>query len=74
MRFAVGLKQKPSADDWQWKFAWLPTRISATQIVWLESYQRRLHTVSEGNWAGGWRARYHYANAGGLWEGPEFGD
>lgn len=74
MQLAVPQKPKLTSGDWHWKFAWLPTRVSATHVVWFEAYQRRLVTTCEGNWAGGWRAFYQYANAGGVWAGPEFGD
>jgi hypothetical protein len=68
----IAKRERPRFDcaEWHWKFAWLPTRTSPTHVVWLGWYQRRMHVVSEGNWAGGFQCRWHYARPGGLWEGP----
>lgn len=42
-------EDKPSVTDWHWRFAWLPVRVSAETLVWLERYHCKLvhHDGSE---------------------------
>lgn len=78
MQFNIPLKPRPDPESWSSRFAWLPTRISDSHVVWLERYLRRSVTVDEGCWAGGYKWRYEFAQRagqpGGVWAGPVQGE
>lgn len=73
MIFNIPLHEPPTPDTWKKRFAWRPTRIGPNHVVWLESYEYRVHIVDEGNWASGpvIQLEYRYpvlqADPGGVW-------
>ena len=69
MKFASTKPQPVDPHEWHRAFAWLPTRINDHCVIWLESYERKLVTVCEGNWAGGYQWRWDKRTAWGEWQG-----
>lgn len=57
MKIDLVRRKRQSREEWHWRFAWFPVRVSETRLVWWEFYYCRLLCVAEGNWTGGdqWR-------------------
>ncbi len=64
-------KPEKSPYAWQRKFAIFPVRVSESELVWLESYERRFIVDDPGNWAGGFRYHFEYRARGKTWVGHE---
>lgn len=67
-------RRRRRRDEWHWRFALLPVRISEEHVIWLDWYECRVVTVAEGNWAGGYRYRWEYMSPIGPWRSEEVGD
>lgn len=74
MKFLITKREITSPEEWHWKFAFFPHRLSRTTIVWLEWYQRRMAVLDEGNWAGGFKFQWEYVSKYGQWMSEIHGD
>jgi hypothetical protein len=76
MKIENAARERQSSEDWHWRYAWLPVRVSATRKVWLEPYYCRLVCTCEGGWAGGDRYRWEIIELGkgpeSIWKTAEF--
>ncbi len=62
MRFKITKTERQDPKKPHRAFLWRPARISPHEIAWLETVERRLVVDNEGNYAGGYRDHWEYAD------------
>jgi len=53
MILKISQRKRRDVSKWHWRFAWLPKRISETEMVWLALYSARLVCNDQGGWGSG---------------------
>ncbi len=62
MRFKVAERVWQDPEKMHRVFLWWPARVNQHEIAWLEFVDCRLVVDDEGNYAGGYRAHWEYAD------------